>query len=267
MQNNKQLLEFLDSDKIFLQPFKEIFSNQRNYDDFSISADFINKASATYFLNKTSFNGFEFIEQKKKEKDFYKKYDALVFKEKKIPIRNNIVHDYFNALTWLAFPNSKTKLNKKNFTLLEKNYLNGNKNRPRNIDLTTLLDESGIIILTKNSYLASLIRQKKWKTVFWDSRDIVKKSFKFFLFGHSLFEKIMNKYIGTAARALIFFNENLTLDKITISDVDQILSDCIDKDSFFKNLEKTVSIPLFAIPEWSSLNKKEEFYKGNEYLR
>ena len=42
----------------------------------------------------------------------------------------------------------------------------------------------------------------------------------------------MNKYIGTAARALIFFNENLTLDKITISDVDQILSDCIDQDFF-----------------------------------
>ena len=54
----------------------------------------------------------------------------------------------------------KKKLNKKNFTLLEKNYLSGNKNRPRNIDLTTLLDESGIIILTNNSYLASLIRQK-----------------------------------------------------------------------------------------------------------
>ena len=77
----------------------------------------------------------------------------------------------------------------------------------------------------------------------------------------------MNNYIGTAARALIFFNENLTLDKITISNVDQILSDCIDKDSFFKILEKTVSIPLFAIPEWSRLNKKQEFYQGNEYLR
>ena len=167
----------------------------------------------------------------------------------------------------MAFPNSKKNSTKKTFTLLENNYLNGNKNRPRNIDLTTLLDESGIIILTKNSYLASLIRQKKWKTVFWDNRDIVKKSFRFFLFGHSLFEKIMNKYIGTAARALIFFNENLTLDKITISDVDQILSDCIDQDSFFKNLEKTVSIPLFAIPEWSNLNEKKNFIKENEYLR
>ena len=38
---------------------------------------------------------------------------------------------------------------------------------------------------------------------FWDNRDIVKKVLGF-LFGHSLFEKIMNKYIGTAARALIF---------------------------------------------------------------
>ena len=66
----------------------------------------------------------------------------------------------------------------------------------------------------------------------------------------------MNKYIGTAARALIFFNENLTSDKITISNVDQILSDYIDQDFFFKNLEKTVSIPLFAIPEWSNLNEK-----------
>ena len=161
----------------------------------------------------------------------------------------------------------KKKLNKKNFTLLEKNYLSGNKNRPRNIDLTTLLDESGIIILTNNNYLASLIRQKKWKTVFWENRDIVKKVLGFFLFGHSLFEKIMNKYIGTAARALIFFNENLTLDEITISDVDQILSDCIDKDSFFKILKKTISIPLFAIPEWSSVNDKEKFYQENEYLR
>ena len=133
----------------------------------------------------------------------------------------------------MAFPNSKTKLNKKNFNLLEKNYLNGNKNRPRNIDLTTLLDESGVIILTKNNYLVDLIRQKKWKTVFWDNRDIVKKSFKFFYSGILFFEKIMNNYIGTAARALIFFNENLTLDKITISDVDQILSECIDKDSVF----------------------------------
>lgn len=250
-----------------MQPFKEIFSNLHNLNDFAITADFFNKLSSNFFLNKNSFDGFQFIDQKKKEKDFYKKYDALVFREKKIPIRKNVVHDYFNALTWLAFPSSKKKLNKKNYSLLEHNYLNGNKNRPRNIDLTTLIDESGIIILTKDSYLASLIEEKKWKTVFWDNRNIVKKSFRFFLFGHSLFEKIMNEYIGTAARALIIFNESFQLEKITISNVDQILSDYIDQDSFFKNLEKTVTVPLFAIPGWGSFNDKEKFYQGNEYLR
>ena len=149
---------------------------------------------------------------------------------------------------------------------MEKNYLNGNKNRPRNIDLTTLLDESGIIILTKNSYLASLIRQKKWKTVFWDNRDIVKKSFRFFLFGHSLFEKIMNKYIGTAARALIFFNENLTLDKITISDVDQILSDCIDQDSFLKILKKQYLFHYSQFQNGVVLIKKRNFIKEMNIL-
>ena len=250
-----------------MQPFKEIFSNQHKHNDFAISADFFNKLSSNFFLNKNSFDGFQFIDQKKKEKDFYKKYDALVFKEKKIPIRKDVLHDYFNALTWLAFPNSKKKLNKKNFTLLEHNYLSGNKNRPRNIDLTTLLDESGIIIFTNNSFLSSLIRQKKWKTVFWDNRDTVKKSFRFFLFGHSLFEKIMNEYIGTTARALIIFNESLPFEKITISNVDQILSDYIDQEFFFLNLEKTVAIPLFAIPGWSNLNEKKEFYQENEYLR
>ena len=60
---------------------------------------------------------------------------------------------------------------------------------------------------------------------------------------------------------------NIPLDKITISDVDQILSDCIDQDSFFEILKKTISIPLFAIPGWSSVNDKEEFYQENEYLR
>ena len=86
MQNNKQLLEFVNSDKFFYNHSREIISNQRNYNNFAISADFINKVSATYFLSKTCFNGFEFIEQKKKEKDFYKKYDALVFKEKKFQL-------------------------------------------------------------------------------------------------------------------------------------------------------------------------------------
>jgi hypothetical protein len=267
LQNNKQLLKFFNSNEIFLEPFKEIFSIHNRDVEFEISADFLNDISLKFFSNRTSVDAFRFIEQKKKEKDFYKKYDALVFNEKKIPIRKNIVHDYFNAITWLAFPNAKKKLNKKNFIFLENNYLNGNKNRPRNIDLTTLLDESGIIVVTKNSYLASLMEKKKWKTVFWDNRDIVKKSFRFFLFGHSLFEKLMNKYIGTAARALIISDESLLLDKITINNVDQMLSDYIDRDSFFKNLEKSISIPLFAIPGWSNLNEKEEFYQGNEYLR
>ena len=187
MQNNKQLLEFFDSNEIFLQPFKEIFSTQNNYDDFVISADFINKLSTNFFLNKSSFDGYKYIDQKKKEND------SLVFKEKKIPIRKNVEHDYFNAMTWLAFPDSKKKLNTKNFTFLEHNYLSGKKNRPRNIDLTTLIDESGIIIFSKNMHLAHLIQQKKWKTVFWNYRNIVKKSFSFFLFVHSLFEKMMNR--------------------------------------------------------------------------
>ena len=115
--------------------------------------------------------------------------------------------------------------------------------------------------------MASLIRKKKWKTVFWDNRDIVKKSFSFFLFGHSLFEKIMNEYMGTTARAFIIFNESLPFEKITISNVDQVLSDYIDQEFFFKNLEKTVAVPLFAIPGWSNLNEKKEFYQENEYLR
>ena len=267
MQNNKQLLEFFNSDKTFLKPFKEIFSIQNKFDDFAISADFFNKLSSNFFSNKTYFDGFEFIDQKKKEKDFYKKYDALVFKEKKIPIRKNVVHDYFNAMTWLAFPNSKKKLNKKNFIFLEHNFLNGNKNRPRYIDFTTLFDESGIIILTNNSYLSGLMRQKKWKTVFWDNRNLVKKNLSFFLFGHSLFEKIMNNYIGTAARALIIYSENFINGNITLSNLDRILSHYIDQDFFFKNLEKSVSIPLSAIPGWNELNEKEEFYQDNEHLR
>ena len=93
----------------------------------------------------------------------------------------NIVHDYFNANDLVGISKFKNKT-QQNFNLLEKNYLNGNKNRPRNIDLTTLLDIR-VIILTKNNYLADLIRQKKWKTVFWDNRDIVKKVLSFFYSG------------------------------------------------------------------------------------
>ena len=99
--------------KFFYNHSRKLFLININYNDFAISADFFNKLSSNFFLNKNSFDGFQFIDQKKKRKDFYKKYDALVFKEKKIPIRKNVVHDYFNALTWLAFPNSKKNSTKK----------------------------------------------------------------------------------------------------------------------------------------------------------
>ena len=63
----------------------------------------------------------------------------------------------------------------------------GLRGTPR--DVLTLFDEGGVIVASSEPELGTLLREFKWKTLFWQRRDEVIESMRFYVFGHSIYEK------------------------------------------------------------------------------
>jgi len=70
-------------------------------------------------------------------------------------------------------------------------------------DTNTLLDESGVVIPCADSELAELLRDFRWKELFWQRRERVQNSMGIYLFGHGLYEKALRPYIGMTGQGLL----------------------------------------------------------------
>jgi len=69
--------------------------------------------------------------------------------------------------------------------------------------MATLFDESGVIVAYSNSQLAKLLCDFKWKELFWLCREEVNAQMGFYLFGHGLYEKAMQPYVGMTGQGLL----------------------------------------------------------------
>jgi hypothetical protein len=101
-------------------------------------------------------------------------YLHLVLEERKIPIREFLLHDLLNALSFVMFPLAKTALALRHRSESPDGITPG-QNRTRTQDLLTIFDEGGVIRLN---------------TPTGQSRDLV--------FGHAVYEHLIN---GAGLRA------------------------------------------------------------------
>lgn len=101
-------------------------------------------------------------------------YLHLVLEERKIPIREFLLHDLLNALSFVMFPLAKTALALRHRSESPDGITPG-QNRTRTQDLLTIFDEGGVIRLN---------------TPTGQSRDLV--------FGHAIYEHLIN---GAGLRA------------------------------------------------------------------
>ena len=70
-------------------------------------------------------------------------------------------------------------------------------------DMLTLFDESGVVVVYADEELAGLLRGFHWKELFWRQRERLHAAMDFYLFGHSLYEKAMQPYIGMTGQGLL----------------------------------------------------------------
>ncbi|MBY0498752.1 MAG: DUF3025 domain-containing protein [Nitrosomonas sp.] len=195
-------------------------------------------------------------------------YESRIFLTGQVQTRTNNWHDFFNALVWKILPRAKSALNQLHYQAQLSELAIKAENRCKLRDAVTLFDESGVIIISSHELLIRLIKGFKWKELFWRQRTTVLSSMRFFVFGHGIYEKALNPFIGMTGKAIIFkVKEDFFLQDLfnQLHSVDLMLEQfLLSRLSFSADL---TPIPLLGYPKWDANNCHESYYENKEYFR
>ena len=201
----------------------------------------------------------QFVQEKSEES-----YEATIYLSGKVHTREQNWHDFFNMLIWYAFPLIKSDLNAKHFQ-------HNNKIRTPFENFLTLFDENGVIVLSSDNELLDLIRHMSWKELFWYRRAELISKCKFFIFGHSLHEKLLAPYIGLTGHSLLFYVEQ-NFFETTIEN--QLTKTNLLAQNWLRNIQPSnvtprtlLPLPILGIPGWHAESANEHFYSNSTYFR
>ncbi len=199
---------------------------------------------------------------------FEQRYEPRTYLCGELQTRTHNWHDLFNALVWITFPHSKAQLNTLHYHALKIAEKQRQSNRGRLRDAITLLDESGVLVTSSHKNLTRLLKNFEWKTLFWENRSDLLQHMKFFLFGHSLYEKALSPYVGMTGKGLIFDVEPSFYQQDLVSQITS-LDDKLLRLLSTKSITSTdlTPIPLLGYPDWSSDNANAAYYDNSSYFR
>lgn len=200
--------------------------------------------------------------------EFSAQYEVRVFEAGEVQTRLDNWHDLFNALVWLAFPKTKAVLNGHHYEEIKAR--RGEPLRGTARDVLTLFDEGGILVAAAEAELPGLLRNAKWKELFWRRRADVLASMRFHVFGHAIYEKALEPYKGVTAKALIVGVTTELLEAPLARQLSQLDASAADYFSGPQALASTRSLPplpILGVPGWEPANALEEYYDDGAQFR
>jgi hypothetical protein len=199
---------------------------------------------------------------------FSMQYEVRIFETGEVKTRPDNWHDLFNALVWLAFPRTKATLNGHHYEEIKARRGGGQRGTAR--DVLTLFDEGGIVVAAADAELASLLRDAKWKELFWRRRADVLGSMRFYVFGHAIYEKALEPYKGVTGKALIVDTAGEFLEVSLARQLSRLDASAADYFSRRQALASTRSLPplpILGVPGWEPGNAFEEYYDDSAQFR
>lgn len=233
------------------------------------NAPFLNRLLNSQYKNVGNTVPVEFIEQKMFEED-PRYYEQIIFDTKQIPTRSN-PHDFFNGLIWCQFPITKQILNANH---IKEIISCGSTNRNSTRDKLTHFDECGIVLFTTQMKLEGQLRNHQWQDLFVGNTAKWHKKTLPIIFGHALWEMLLNPFIGLTAKALVInVSEEVMKDlqasiytKHFYADCDQILSQFIHSEKVLELKKPWSPLPLLGVPNWSPFEQTQSFYDNQQYF-
>ena len=211
-----------------------------------------------------------FVPQEIGKLSFEAQYEPRCYLSGEVQMRARNLHDLLNALVWLTFPRTKAVINERHYRALMEGTNAAGSQRGAVRDVNTLLDESGVVIVYADAGLAGLLRDFKWKELFWQRREHIKGSMGFYLFGHGLYEKALQPYIGMTGQGLLMAVEPEFFSWPPVrqlTHLDSMLADYLAMPEHCRNTRDLSPLPLLGIPGWAADNDCAAYYENTAYFR
>ena len=176
-------------------------------------------------------------------------YEQFIFDTQTVPTRDNL-HDFFNGLCWLTFPQTKTKLNQLQAAQLALDGVQQTRGPVR--DALTLFDENAAFLLAPQPLWDALIA-RDWQRLFVELRPMWKDA-QLVLFGHALLEKLVNPRKPITAHV---YHAQPAI--YSIAELDAWIAADITADKLAS--KPFAPLPVLGVPGWWAENEKLSFYE------
>jgi hypothetical protein len=180
-------------------------------------------------------------------------YEVRLYETGCVETRPDNLHDWFNALCWLAFPRTKARINAMHAAEIPRE--GGRRGRLR--DLLTIFDEGGAIVVCADEELCELVHAMRWKELFYSQRSRVRRSMRFVVLGHAVLEQALKPWPGITCKAT-FARPGDDLDALAAAWLAARPASASPRD--------LAPLPVFGYPGWMP-DQDERFYAEERYFR
>ncbi|MBO1518749.1 DUF3025 domain-containing protein [Oceanisphaera pacifica] len=184
-----------------------------------------------------------------------------------VPTRAANWHDFFGAVIWALFPNTKALLNRLHMADI---HAQGLRRTPRR-DRITHFDECGMVLaVTHKAQMSELLVAHNWQQLFIDERTRWGHDWQPFIFGHALYEQALTPFVGMTAKCVVvempadFFKRPLA-ERYALLDV-QLAAE-LENNALFDQHKPLRPLPMLGIPNWWPDNEDFTFYQNTQYFR
>ncbi len=190
-------------------------------------------------------------------------YESHIFATGQVPTRDNL-HDAFNALIWLHFPETKRLLNRLQAEAIERDGVQAVRGGLR--DAATLFDENAVILVSDDATIDDALRGFAWRKLFVSRRDAWRDTCAVVPFGHALLEKLVQPYKSVTAHAWWIPASPTT----PIARLDGMLAASLAEaaeQGRLKGGRSFAPLPVMGIPGWCDESAAPGFYDDVSVFR
>ena len=182
-------------------------------------------------------------------------YERFIFQASSVPTRDNL-HDFFNGLCWLRFPQLKARLNALQAGQIRRDGIGAVRGPLR--DAITVFDENGAVLLAPPA-LREALQARDWRRLFIDLRPLWQQA-TLLLVGHALLEKLVSPRKPVTAHV---FAPHDAME--FVANVDDWLARALNAPTLAR--KPFSPLPVLGVPGWWAQNLNFSFYDDPDVFR
>jgi Protein of unknown function (DUF3025) len=182
-------------------------------------------------------------------------YESYIFKSKQCPIREDL-HDFFNGICWVMFPQTKKRLNELQAAEIAAKGVQPVRGAVR--DAITLFDENAALLDAPAALWEALVA-KDWRRLFVDLRPLWTRA-RLVVFGHAALEKLVSPRKPMIVHV---YAQQFAIESVVKLDADLAASLTVPRLAG----KPFAPLPVLGVPGWWPANADPAFYDDAAVFR